>query len=542
MGWGTAFMVGIGRPRPMADSRELVVIGSGIAGLFVALRAREEGLRPLVITKSALTDSATWYAQGGIAAAVGPGDTPRLHLHDTIRAGDGLVDREAAWALTREAPDRIADLVRFGVPFDTVEGRIALGREAAHSRARILHAGGDATGMKIEEALKARVGEGGIDVRENTALRALTSERGVLRSILVSSRRGEEEIDAERVVLATGGAGHLYHESTNPVIATGDGVALAFRAGARVRDMEFVQFHPTVLALEGKPRFLITEALRGEKAVVINREGERFMARYDPRGELAPRDVAARAITAELERTGERHVFLDARAIGADRLRVRFPTVVRTLATYGLDITKETIPVAPMAHYMMGGVATGLQGETSVRGLYAVGEVASSGIHGANRLASNSLLEGIVFGERIVLTLRDGRPWEGPSPPGRELILSPPARRRSSVGLLTPKGLGKLLSDHVGIIRTAAGLQQAVDRLTSDWSQVEFEAPEAPYPPAFANALLTSLLIARGALAREESRGGHYRTDFPRPRKIWRVHLGLRYAGGPATRVNLVRA
>lgn len=514
----------------MADARELVVVGSGIAGLFVALRAREEGLRPLVITKSALTESATWYAQGGIAAAVGPGDGPRLHLQDTIRAGDGLVDREAAWALTSEAPARIADLVRYGVPFDTAEGKIALGREAAHSRARILHAGGDATGMEIEKALKSRVAEGGVDVRENTALRAIISERGVVSGLIVTGRQGDEEIDAERVVLATGGAGHLYHDSTNPTIATGEGVAIAFRAGARVRDMEFVQFHPTVLSMEGKPRFLITEALRGEKAILVNRDGERFMSRYDPRGELAPRDIAARAITSELERTGEHHVFLDARALGADRLRVRFPTVVRTLAGLGLDITRELIPVAPMAHYMMGGVATGLEGETSLRGLYAVGEVASSGIHGANRLASNSLLEGIVFGERIVKTLRDGRPWEGPSVPGHELTITPQVRRRASPGPLTRKGLGKLLSDHVGIIRHPAGLKEAADRLGADWSQMELEVSEGSYAPPFANLLLTSLLIARGALAREESRGGHFRTDFPKPRKVWRVHLGLRLA------------
>ncbi len=511
---------------------DLLIVGSGIAGLYVALRAREEGLVPCILTKSRLTESNTRYAQGGIAAAVGADDSPALHFQDTLRAGAGLVDRAAARALTQEAPRRIADLARWGVPFDTVEGRVTLGREAAHSRDRILHAGGDATGLHIEETLQRRVVEEGIDVREHTHLLALRSQGREGVSLTVSSPRGEEELRGTFAVLATGGAGHLYRESSNPTIATGEGVAIAARGGALVRDMEFIQFHPTVFRREGAPRFLISEAVRGEGALLRNVQGERFMPRYHPQAELAPRDVVSRAIAFELERSGEKHVLLDATAIPRERLLLRFPTIGHFLQRQGLDLSHDLIPVAPMAHYMVGGVATNLSGESSVRGLYACGEVTSTGVHGANRLASNSLMEGLVFGERIVRSARGADRWTGVPSSNPEVLLSPAPREHgapSPGGPLTRNGLAKLLWEQVGILRDPHRLQDAVARISRDWSIAEREREDGQEPgPAISDLLLTGLMIARGALAREESRGGHYRTDFPRARAVWRRHLGMR--------------
>lgn len=510
---------------------DLLIVGSGIAGLYVALRAHEEGRRPLVLTKSALMESNTRYAQGGIAAAIGPGDSPKEHYRDTMRAGAGLVDPPAARALTEEAPHRIADLVRWGVPFDTVDGQIVLGREAAHAHPRILHAGGDATGLHIEETLQRQAVSTGIEVREHCQLLSIApaDHRGL--ELLVRSPAGEERLSAPAVVLATGGAGHLYSESSNPATATGEGVAIAARSGALIRDMEFIQFHPTTFHKEGAPRFLITEALRGEGAHLVDAAGERFMPRYDPAGELAPRDVVSRAIALELERSGEKCVFLDARHIPRARLLLRFPTVGHFLQGQGLDLARDLVPVAPAAHFMGGGVATNLRGETTVRGLYACGEVASTGVHGANRLASNSLLEGLVFGERIVRSMGDLLPWQGLPPPTREILVRPPSGPvppRWAGGGLTRNGLGKLLWSHVGIVRHRARLEEAVERLSHDWARAEERRHDSHEGPGVSDLLLTGLLIARGALAREESRGGHYRVDFPRPRAAWRVHLGQR--------------
>ncbi|HKV89939.1 MAG TPA: FAD-binding protein, partial [Thermoplasmata archaeon] len=385
----------------MASTAPLIV-GSGIAGLYVALRARELGLRPTLVTKSRLEESNTRYAQGGIAAAVGSDDSIDRHLADTVRAGDGLVDRRAARILTEEAPKRIADLVRFGVPFDTVNGHVALGREAAHSRSRILHAGGDATGLQIEETLRHRALAEGIEARERTTLRRLErSGSWVMATLSREDGRDVEDVEGAAVVLATGGAGGLYQYSSNPTVTTGEGIGLAFRAGAVVTDLEFVQFHPTTFYREGAPRFLMTEAIRGEGAFLRDDAGERFLLRYDPAAELAPRDVVARAIDREMRRTGATCVWLDATGIPRDRLFARFPTITRFLASYGLDPSRDRIPVAPAAHYTVGGVATDLDGHSSVAGLFVVGEAAATGVHGANRLASNSLLEGLVFGERV---------------------------------------------------------------------------------------------------------------------------------------------
>jgi L-aspartate oxidase len=505
-----------------------LIVGSGIAGLYVALRAQEEGLRPTIVTKGGLAESNTRYAQGGIAAAIGPDDTTELHRRDTIRAGAGIADLAAVQVLTSEAPARIADLVRYGVPFDTIEGRIALGREGGHSRARILHAGGDATGLQIEETLRARVLEAGIEARERCRLRALRSDADGKVTAVLSRDDGThvEDISGRPVVLATGGTGSLYRQSSNPITATGEGVAIAFRGGALVTDIEFIQFHPTVFAQERAPRFLITEALRGEGAVLRNRAGERFLLRYDPRAELATRDIVSRAIHQEMRRSGEPAVFLDATAIPRDRLYARFPSICRFLADHGLDPSRDLIPVSPMAHYMVGGVTTDLEGRTSLPGLWACGEAASTGVHGANRLASNSLLEGLVFGERVARQLEHptaGGPHDAPRMLSLEL---PPGEGRDD-RVEAFREIGTLLWEDVGIVRERKGLETAVQRF-EHWRDRSEPATESEPASPSANAALTALLIARAALAREESRGAHFRSDFPKPSPRWKHHQGLR--------------
>jgi L-aspartate oxidase len=508
-------------------ARRPLIIGSGIAGLYVALRCRELGLRPTIVTKARLEESNTRYAQGGIAAAIGPDDSPRRHLEDTVNAGDELVDRAAARILTSEAPARIADLVRYGVPFDTIEGQISLGREAAHSRFRTLHAGGDATGLSIEEALKRRVLDAGIEARERTVLRALRSgsHEGPVAVLSQSDGSGIERTDPAPVVLATGGAGSLYRHSSNPSIATGEGVAIAFRAGALLTDMEFIQFHPTAFLREGAPRFLITEALRGEGAVLRNEAGERFMTGVHRDAELAPRDIVARAINREIIVSGHPCVYLDATALPRDLLFARFPSICHFLANYGLDPSRDQIPVAPVAHYMIGGVATDLEGRSSLPGLYAAGEVACTGVHGANRLAGNSLLEGLVFGERVARQLLHPAAG-GPRPPGRTVEVDLPSGGNRAEEPGDFEQVRNALWDDVGIVRTAEGLGSALERferLLRTYLPTRADALPGPV----ANAALTAFLIARAASVRTESRGAHYRSDWPKRRAVWRLHVGL---------------
>ncbi|MFZ1022611.1 MAG: L-aspartate oxidase [Thermoplasmata archaeon] len=518
------------------DSRHPLIIGSGIAGLFVALRCRELGLHPTVVTKGRLDESNTRYAQGGIAAAIGEDDAVPLHYRDTMRAGDGLADPTAVGMLTREAPARIADLVRYGVPFDTVDGRIALGQEAAHSRPRVLHAGGDATGLSIEETLRQRAMDAGIELKERSVLRILHvgSDGRVVAQLSAPAGRRLERISDRPIVLATGGAGNLFRFSSNPSVATGDGVAIAFRAGALLTDMEFVQFHPTAFCREGAPRFLITEALRGEGAVLRSASGERFMPRYHADAELAPRDVVTRAIQSELDRTGDPSVFLDATKIPRERLFTRFPTVTRFLAGYQVDPSTDWIPVTPVAHYMIGGVASDFEGRSSLPGVYVCGEVAATRVHGANRLASNSLLEGLVFGEHVVRQLLAPRAG-GPPRPGRMLSVEWPAGRGASTEAKATDEIKRILWEKVGIVRTPTQLRQAVEELFSIGRRFERANPEAP-PNSVAHAALVGYLIARAARARVESRGSHYRTDYPRPRAAWRLHLGIQRAHASAHR------
>jgi L-aspartate oxidase len=391
--------------RKMQQEYDYIIIGSGIAGLFAALAAQERG-SVLLLTKGSIHDSNTRYAQGGIAAAVGHDDTPELHLRDTLDAGAGLCDEEAVRVLTYEGPQRVAELIQMGVVFDQLHGETALAREGAHSQARVLHAGGDATGAHIELTLADLAQSSRVHIMEYAVATQIQVDRstGEATGVEVLEVQGGRQVAfrGRHIILASGGAGQLFRSTTNPEVATGDGVALAFRAGAELMDMEFYQFHPTALQMFGAPRFLISEAVRGEGGILRNQAGTAFMKAYHPLGDLAPRDVVSRAMVAEMERSGSDHVLLDVTHLPSSRVVARFPTIHQTCLHHGVDMTRQAIPVAPAAHYMMGGVKTNIWGETTIPGLYACGEVSCTGVHGANRLASNSLLETIVFSKRIV--------------------------------------------------------------------------------------------------------------------------------------------
>jgi L-aspartate oxidase len=503
-----------------------IIVGSGIAGLYAALLAREHG-SVLVLTKGSIDECNTRYAQGGIAAAVGPDDSPELHLRDTIEAGAGLVDEDAARILVTEAAERIRDLARFGVPFDSIDGEVALGREGAHSRPRILHAGGDATGAHIELSLSSLARMSRITIKEYCLVEDVVVEAGRATGVTTLDTRTStrETFEGRSVVLAAGGCGQLYRVSTNPAVATGDGVAVAYRAGAEVQDMEFIQFHPTALCLPGVPVFLISEAVRGEGGILRDAAGRRFMPEYDERAELAPRDIVARAIHAELARSGADRVYLDVTHLPAERVSARFPQIFHYCLEHGLDITKEPIPVSPAAHYMMGGVRTNVWGETNIAGLYACGECACTGVHGANRLASNSLLETVVFARRVVeRTLASGETPSAPPPAPDAVAL--PGPRPSEGPPLSRSALQALMWEQVGIVRDLASLQRASATLSA-WAAALAGPTDRP-TDELANLLLCGRLVTEAALLREESRGAHYRRDFPEPRDEWRRHLIFR--------------
>ncbi len=508
-----------------------IVVGSGIAGLYAALLARRHG-SVCVLTKGSIDECNTKYAQGGIAAAVGRDDGPELHLQDTIAAGAGLVDVEAARILVEAAADRIHDLVDFGVPFDSSDGEVALGREAAHSRSRILHAGGDSTGAHIELSLSGLARMSRITIKEHVQVEEILVEGGRAAGLMALDTRtgATERFDAGAIVLATGGCGQLFRVSTNPDVTTGDGIALAYRAGAEVQDMEFIQFHPTALKIPGVPIFLISEAVRGEGGVLRNAAGERFMPRYSAQAELAPRDVVARSIVSEMAATGTDRVYLDVTHLAASRITARFPQISRYCLDHGIDMTKEPIPVSPAAHYLMGGVRTNTWGETTVAGLYACGEVACTGVHGANRLASNSLLETVVFAKRVVeRTLAgDGEPAP-PTKDARDLSPSTHPAGQEGAGVPDRPSLQSLMWDQVGIVRDGAGLRQATRQLAAWRARLGGWASGHDRPShELANLLLVGRLMAEAALVREESRGAHYRTDFPESREAWRRHIVFR--------------
>lgn len=503
-------------------TREFLVIGSGLAGLYTALELAKIGQVALV-TKAGLEESNTFFAQGGIAAAIDPGDSPALHYQDTLTAGAGLCRTDAVEVLVNEGPDRVRDLIQLGVPFDRGSHGVALTQEAAHSRRRILHALGDATGRAISQALAARVRENSrIEIWEHTLVVALLLADGQCGGAQAVSPDGRRQAFLARAtMLCTGGSGQLYAVTTNPSVATGDGIALAYQAGAQVADMEFMQFHPTALSLAGAPHFLISETVRGEGGVLRNTRGERFMPAYHEQADLAPRDVVARVIGEQLVLTGADHVWLDLSAIEPERIRSRFPNIAETCRQYGLEITRDPIPVAPAAHYMMGGVVTDLYGRSSLPGLFACGEVACTGVHGANRLASNSLLEDLVFAHRIA-GLLDEQHTAMPSP---ETLV--PAPIPGAPALDPAEGIADLqrtLSAAAGINRTGAGLTEALTHLRSQPLAPVALATE-PKRHEWANMLLVANLVLEAAFLRTESRGCHFRADYPRPDEAWKMRL-----------------
>ncbi|MFE7548424.1 L-aspartate oxidase [Streptomyces gardneri] len=524
-----------------AIDADVVVVGSGVAGLTAALRCTAAGLRTVVVTKARLDDGSTRWAQGGIAAALGEGDTPEQHLDDTLVAGAGLCDEEAVRLLVTEGPAAVRRLIATGADFDkTAEGEIALTREGGHHRRRIAHAGGDATGAEISRALVEAIRDGGVRFIEHAlVLDLLTDAEGRTAGVTLhvmgeGQHDGVGAVHAPAVVLATGGMGQVFSATTNPAVSTGDGVALALRAGAEVSDLEFVQFHPTVLFLgadaEGQQP-LVSEAVRGEGAYLVDADGVRFMLGQHELAELAPRDIVAKAIMRRMQEQGTEHMYLDARHFGAEMWAERFPTILAACRLHGIDPVTEPIPVAPAAHYASGGIRTDLRGRTTVPGLYACGEVACTGVHGANRLASNSLLEGLVFAERIAEEITAAAPRVPgaavPHPVPVTLPL-PVAGARTRIQRVMTAGAGVLRS--AGSLREAA---EALDALHSDALAGGSDDTKSAEPGVESwettNLLCVARVLVAAARRREETRGCHWREDHPdRDDTAWRRHLVVR--------------
>jgi L-aspartate oxidase len=525
---------------------DVIVIGAGVAGLAFTLSLPPE-LRVALLTKGVLGESNTRYAQGGLSAAVGSDDSPALHAVDTLAAGAGLSDPETVARLVEGAPNAVRWLVAFGAHFDAgPDGEILLGREAAHSRRRVLHAGGDATGAEIERALVARVREDrNVDIYPGAFVVDLVVADGRCRGVLAELEPGGPLtlIDAPVTVLAAGGAGHLWATTSNPEGATADGLAMALRAGATVADTEFVQFHPTVLALPGEVPFLVSEAVRGEGAYLRDAGGERFMTAVHPLAELAPRDVVARAIHRQMALDDRDHVDLDLRHLDPEEMRRRFPTITRELAARGLDLATDLIPVAPAAHYFIGGIAASPEGITSLPGLLAFGEASATGVHGANRLASNSLLEGLVFGTAGADQLAREWPRLAAEPGLESVSVSPaeePALPLDEIAALRAR-LQRAMSRHVGVVRDAAGLARARKEIEAIAAELrEGSATEPPVSDArtrrafweLCNLVDAAQAVIAAADHRRESRGAHSRADFPEPDPSLDGQHSLRAADG----------
>jgi len=547
---GTAYAVPAGVTDPHLPQRlvapppgwvataDVIVVGSGIAGLTAALKLRERVDRVLLVTKTVLSEGSTEWAQGGIAAAMAPEDSPDEHFVDTLVAGVGLCDEDAVRALVEEGPARVHELIALGTQFDTDEvGAIKLTREGGHGQDRIAHARGDATGAEISRALiaqlRAVLSDPGIEVIEHALVVDLLKDEGGRVCGVTLHVIGEGEINgigaghARAVVLASGGLGQIYSSTTNPSVATGDGMAMCLRAGAVMGDLEFVQFHPTVLWLgpgASGQQPLISEAVRGEGAFLVDAAGERFMPAIHPQGDLAPRDVVARAIVARMAATGTDHVFLDCRHLGEEFLLARFPGIVRTLRDLGLDPARELIPVAPAQHYASGGVRTDLRGRTSIEGLYACGEVSCTGVHGANRLASNSLLEGLVFAHRVADDIV-ARFAAGELPPTEPAASGGPADACDSDHRLH---IQTSMTKGAGAVRSAESLARTSRWLLAHADLPPTEAEPGPRTWETSNLLHLGQALTLAAQLREETRGGHVRSDFPDRADAWRGRLHLR--------------
>lgn len=506
----------------MALETDFIVIGSGVAGLRASIELAKSGARVTVLTKDKASESNTEYAQGGVAVVLSDDDNAELHEEDTLIAGAGLCDAEAVETLVTDGTKYIKQLIDWGIEFDKEGGKLAFTQEAAHSRRRILHAHGDSTGKEIVRALIARARQEKQIVLmpfANTESLILKDGRCVGVRFLDPILRAPREILAKAVILCTGGAGQLYLHTTNPPVATGDGMAMAYFAGAEMADMEFVQFHPTALSLENAPRFLLSEAMRGEGGILRNKFGERFMGNYDERLELAPRDIVSRSIVAEMRKTGTRNVFLDMTALPEEFLRERFPKIYETCKFYDLNIAKDLLPVSPASHYCMGGIRTDLHGRSTVAGLYAAGEVTCTGVHGANRLASNSLLEGLVFGARAgEAMVKDSEKWKMES--GKSAEENPKSKIQSpkseEISTAVKKRVKRVMWERVGILRDKDSLKRALK---------EFEQISASnLSTSSRNFVTLAKLVATSALWREESRGGHFRNDFTERDEKFRVH------------------
>ena len=515
---------------------DILIIGGGLAGLRAA-NAVASNQTALIVTKDQLAESNSAYAQGGIAGVLDPEDCFESHVEDTLGAGGNLCDPDIVDWVIREGPRRIEELVSWGTQFDQREGELSLGREGGHSRERIVHAQGDATGREIMRAIISRTrDQPNIDIWENAFTVDLLTHEGRCRGALII-QKGKQPVMvwAKETILCSGGAGQVFRESTNPPVATGDGQALAYRAGVQLRDMEFMQFHPTVLYIAGASRSLITEALRGEGARLVDTHGDRFMPAYDQRGELAPRDIVSQSIIRQMEKTKHSNVYLDLTHLDSDYVHKRFPGIAKACANFGLDIARDRIPVRPGAHYMIGGVSIDRKGRTSLPGLWAAGEVTSSGLHGANRLASNSLLEGLVYGAHA------GESASRSAAEGSQqmvaLPLEHPVHRPSeAVDIADVRvSLKSLMGRLVGVERSADGLKEALDSIRSFAAYVMPHQFDSIQGWELQNMLLLSACIVDSALARTESRGVHFRNDFPSADdQVWRRHLTIQMdvAGG----------